>query len=144
MMRWQFVALILAVAWLVGKPGFADSPGVSEATDIFAYCAGVGTADKPVLDTAHPGNYWRCMDGAVYICTVGANIPCDTKADRAKHNVGADSYCRENPDAAIVPAYATGHRTIYEWRCKRGVAAPGRFIARLDRRGFRTDLWRRC
>jgi hypothetical protein len=83
------------------------------------------------------------MDGAVYVCTVGANLPCQSKADRARRNSGADVFCRDNRDAEIVPAYATGHRTIFEWRCVSGKAMRGKAIFKLDRRGFQRAIWRR-
>jgi hypothetical protein len=134
----------------------------------FAFCARVGTDDRlgslhgaasgaalgalePYLDEALglareaslPANeiFWRCMDGAVYVCARGANIPCDSKADRSKLNRGAANYCRENPNAAEVPAYATGHRTVYRWKCTEGRAERGPTVIATDRRGFRTDIW---
>jgi hypothetical protein len=85
--------------------------------------------------------FWRCMDGKVYVCARGANIPCDSKADRSKMNRGAANYCRENPNAADVPAYATGHRTVYRWKCIEGEAERGPTVSATDRRGFRTDIW---
>jgi hypothetical protein len=84
---------------------------------------------------------WRCMQGKVYVCAVGANLPCGAKANRTKKNPGAEAYCRENPDTPDVPAFATGHETIYSWRCAAGKAVRGAPIAKLDRRGFRRDLW---
>ena len=71
----------------------------------------------------------------------GANIPCDSKADRSKTNRGAAYYCRENPDAPLVPAYATGHRTVYLWKCVAGQAKRGETVSATDRRGFRSDFW---
>jgi len=144
---------------------FAADLGTAPS-DPFAYCAAIGNIDTPVggaspipaaltpyLGTALglPANFaqapqhyfWRCMKGAVYVCTTGANIPCDAKADRAKHSVGAENYCRENRDAAIVPAYATGHATIYAWRCSAGHAVRGKQMAKLDARGYRADIWYR-
>ena len=128
---------------LPGHALLADPAASGQTVDPFTHCARTGTMDAPKPDAAHPGTYWRCMGGAVYVCEVGANIPCDSKADRATHNAGADSYCRENRDAAAVPAYAAGHETIYEWHCKAGLAVRGRPSARLDRRGFRVDFWHR-
>jgi hypothetical protein len=89
------------------------------------------------------GVYWRCMDRAVYACAVGANIPCDAKADHARRNPGAETFCRENPDAVMVPAAATGHATIYDWRCSGGHAVRGKQIFKLDRRGYQTAFWHR-
>ena len=87
--------------------------------------------------------FWRCMDGAVFVCAIGANIPCRSKADRSRRNVGAEAFCRETGNADFVPAYAAGHGTIYEWRCVSGAAVRGKAIAQLDRRGFQRDFWHR-
>jgi hypothetical protein len=74
----------------------------SSFSDPFAYCAAAGTADTPDVRYTGPrmpdslaqglkkasgasadapiemfttGAYWRCMDGKVYACTIGANLP---------------------------------------------------------------------
>ena len=141
---------------------------ISPLESPFAFCARVGTDDR--LGSSHgaasgaaPGAlepyvyqalglprdaslspneiFWRCMDGKVYVCARGANIPCDSKADRSRMNRGAANYCRENPNAADVPAYATGHRTVYRWKCIEGEAERGPTVSATDRRGFRTDIW---
>ena len=83
------------------------------------------------------------MDGLVYVCAVGANIPCQSKADISRRNAGAQAFCREHPDAGIVPAYATGHRTIYEWHCMSGSPLRGKAVQQLDRRGFQSNFWHR-
>lgn len=134
--------------------------------DPFAYCAAIRNIDIPVggaspvpaalkpylaralglpLNSAiaPESYYWRCMSGAVYVCAVGANIPCGAKADRAERNSGAERYCRENRDATLVPAYATGHASIYSWSCSDGNAVPGKRLAKVDHRGFRVDFWYR-
>jgi hypothetical protein len=151
------------------EQGVAQSAGPIPAFESpFAFCARVGTDDRlvgshgaargatlgalePYLhdalglprDASLPPNeiFWRCMDGKVYVCARGANIPCDSKADRSQMNRGAANYCRENPNAAEVPAYATGHRTVYGWKCIEGHAEPGPTVSATDRRGFRTDIW---
>lgn len=146
---------------------FAAEPGPAKAhnpENPFAYCSRVVTADLPAggsspvppaltpylaralglqanVEFTAESYYWRCMDGAVYVCAIGANLPCDAKADRAKRNQGAENYCRENREAAFVPAYATGHDTIYEWTCSNGRAVRGKRTATLDRRGYRIVIW---
>jgi hypothetical protein len=151
----------------MAKPALAMEPGFV-VSDPFAYCERAGTDDRlsgggsapsdtaakilePYTRTAFglpagapiPARslFWRCMLGKVYVCLVGANLPCRAKAGRAKRNSGAETYCRENPGAPDVPAFATGHETIYSWRCAAGKAVRGAPIAELDRRGFRRDLW---
>jgi hypothetical protein len=151
----------------MGKTALATDSGM-EVSDPFAYCERARTDDRmsgtasttseaaarilaPYLRAAFgwpagaapPAGslFWRCMQGKVYVCIVGANLPCASKADRTERNLGADAYCRENPGAPDVPAFATGHETIYSWRCAAGKALRGAPIADLDRRGFRRDLW---
>ncbi len=137
-----------------------------DTEDPFAYCLRVGTIDQPAgggspvptsllqylraaiglapdAPLTPQSYYWRCMDRAVFVCAVGANIPCDTKADSAKRNLGADNYCRGNPDAARVPSYATGHNAIYEWSCAGGISVRGKRFVKLDARGYRIDFWHR-
>lgn len=160
-------ALFAVCGAVMAKPALAMDSGL-EASDPFAYCERAGNDDRltgaagaasgvaaailePYLRAAlglpagspiPAGNlFWRCMQGKVYVCVVGANLPCGSKADRAKLNPGAEAYCRENPGAPDVPAFATGHETIYSWRCAAGKAVRGAPIADLDRRGFRRDLW---
>jgi hypothetical protein len=135
--------------------------------DPFAYCAAVGTIDAPdaryrgpalpetvarrlrkAMDVpggdlaAFSNSHWRCMNGRLYACTVGANLPCTAKADPSRTPGPAlDTFCREQPDAAIIPAYVTGRETVYEWRCRRGVPVVERQVAQADARGFIAGIW---
>ena len=153
---------------IVAASAMASEPPrtFTASADPFGYCITVGTVDNPAggdgpapipssLDPYLPAAlgladdariaprsaYWRCMDGAVYVCVTGANLVCDRKADRAMTNAGADTYCRDNPDAATVPAYAVGHGSLFEWHCRAGHAWHGPPTGKLDRRGFRIDIW---
>jgi hypothetical protein len=140
------VALSLSLSglfcvWVTALP--AQSAGRPATTDPVAYCKSVGTRDTVRRLPGSAGSFWRCMDGLVFVCAVGANIPCQSKADVSRRNAGAQAFCGENPDAEIVPAYATGHRTIYEWRCVSGAAVRGKTLLRLDQRGFQADFWHR-
>jgi hypothetical protein len=151
------------IAGTANRQRSANSEG-SANSDPFAYCSRIGTIDKPsggaspvptVLApylaralglSADSGfrpetYYWRCMNGAVYVCAVGANIPCDAKANRSKRNFGAEKYCQENREASVVPAYATGHGGIYAWSCSLGSAVRGKRMVKLDGRGYRIDIW---
>ena len=108
----------------------------------FAYCEAVGTVDSPgaeytgpavpesiarglkkafgspdstPLDIFMKGTYWRCMDGKVYACNVGANLPCESKADVNKEPTeGMDQYCKENAGSDFIPMNVTGHSTVYD------------------------------
>ncbi|ESW62713.1 hypothetical protein X772_36805 [Mesorhizobium sp. LSJC280B00] len=83
---------------------------------------------------------YRCMDGKVMVCFVGANLPC-TKMNAARDNPGADEFCRQNPNAKDVPAVATGHDTVYSYRCRNGQAEIADDLWELDERGFAKKLW---
>jgi hypothetical protein len=156
----------LVIIYLSSAAAIDNSGAPLDTEDPFAYCLRVGTIDVPMggaspvpaalmqslraaiglsadAPLTPPSYYWRCMNRAVFVCAVGANIPCDTKADRAKRNLGADNYCRENHNAAFVPAYATGHRSIYEWSCAGGNSVRGKRLVKLDARGYRIDFWHR-
>jgi hypothetical protein len=55
----------------------------------------------------------------------------DAKADRTKWNEGAEHYSGENWGAAVAPAYAAGHGSIYTWRCSAGRAVPDGAVAHI-------------
>jgi hypothetical protein len=87
---------------------------------------------------------WRCMDGHVLACSVGANIPCWSKADvRRAPSPATRSYCGENPDSDVVPAVVTGHETVFEWRCRGGKPVIVRQVLAVDARGYQKDFWYR-
>jgi len=156
-------AIIVAI---IGASAASEPPRFTDAIDPFSYCADIRTTDSPAGGTgpspvpralepylpaalglptgaaiAAGSAYWRCMDRMVYVCVTGANLVCDRKADRATTNAGADSFCRDNPEAAAVPAYATGHDSVYTWHCRAGRSLHGEPSVALDRRGFRIDIW---
>jgi putative hemolysin len=147
------------------------APGQSLATydDPFAYCAAVGTLDAPdsryigeqppaaviegiraVFDAPADtpdefytsGAFWRCADGQVKACFVGANLPCDVKADLSETpNDGIVAYCQENPDADVVPAAAAGRATVFSWSCAGGGPVLGEQVVQADAQGFIADFW---
>jgi hypothetical protein len=93
--------------------------------------------DERAVET---GAQIRCMDGRLLACFTGANLPCG-KINQSRDNPGAEAFCRDNPSAAGVPAYATGHDTIYSYRCVSGRSAIDRTRFTVDRRGFAAELW---
>ena len=86
--------------------------------------------------------YFRCADRHVLVCTVGANLICG-KADTRRELAGVMAWCLGHAGAPDVPAYVTGHATIYLWRCDgtRPVAAPS--LLSVDPRGFIAQNWKR-
>ncbi len=137
-------------------------------TDPFAYCAAVGTVDVPdarytgslvpeaiarglrnvfntpdtSLDVFMKDTFWRCMNGKVYACTVGANLPCESKANTSRVPTRAEKdFCQQNPNADFIPMSVTGHETVYEWRCKSGIPEIVREFTQPDARGFLSNIW---
>jgi hypothetical protein len=124
-------------------------------------CAGVGVDDtlRPIPASLVPAvnalfhsrmptqmaldsTVFRCAEGHVLVCTTGANLPCG-KANVSRTSAGAAEWCRTNPDATFVPAVATGHDTIYQWRCRNGSPDIVRQTSAVDPRGFVARYWRR-
>ncbi len=83
---------------------------------------------------------YRCAGGKVMLCNVGANLPCD-KANLSKSLPGAAAWCKDNPNSDFIPMAATGHDTIYNWRCANGSAVAGAPMSKVDARGFFVDDW---
>lgn len=145
--------------------------GAETYDDPFAYCRAVGTVDAPddrydgpaipdllaeklraavgapedaPLGLFREGAIWRCMDGAVFACTVGANLPCATKADSGRTpSEPMRQFCREQPDAPVIPAVVTGRATVYGWRCAGGEAVAEGPPRAIDSAGFLADIWYR-
>jgi hypothetical protein len=153
-------------------PNSAIAPSVTPAasfSDPFAYCGTVGTIDTPdaryvgpkVPDAIAKGlqkasgaaadaplnifsqnSYWRCMNGKVYGCFVGANLPCMAKADTSRTpTAGETDFCKANPNADAVPAVVTGRETVYEWRCTNGSPEVVRQVFTPDARDFLSAFW---
>ena len=98
-------------------------------------------ADAP-LEMFNRGTFWRCMDQKVYACFVGANLPCESKADiRQASTAAMDDFCKTNPNNDFIPAAVTGHETIYAWGCKEGKAFAGKKVFDVDARGYIREIW---
>jgi hypothetical protein len=78
----------------------------------------------------------------VLACTVGANIPCDSKGDTSRTPTqAASAFCRNSRDGADVPATAAGRTTVYEWRCAAGQAVIVGQVLPLDFQGYPSVFW---
>ncbi|MCB9419918.1 MAG: hypothetical protein H6667_08945 [Ardenticatenaceae bacterium] len=138
-------------------------------TDPFAYCAAVGTIDTPGSDYTGPqtpmsiidglkqaanlsadmpntiiesGTFWRCMNGRVWACFVGANLPCSEKADTSQTPTQPmTDFCQANTAADAIPAAVTGRATVYEWRCTDGSPTVVKQLFQPDSQGFISDFW---
>ncbi len=148
----------------------APAPAAASYTTPFAYCAAVGTIDHPdggytgetvpvavidgfkqaaglqdstePLDLLKQTTIWRCMDGQVYACNVGANLPCDAKANTDQTPTQAmNDFCAANSNSEFIPMAVTGHETVYNWRCNGAVAEVVDQFAQVDSRGYVADIW---
>lgn len=148
-------------AMLLLAAGMLLAPAAHAAESPARYCERVGADDtlRPIPASLVPAakrlfsleampdavvrrtTVFRCVQGAVLICTSGANLPCG-KANTNRALASAGRYCRENPDASGVPMYVTGHDTIYAWRCRGTEAVAGEPVETLDPRGFMARLWK--
>ncbi len=159
--RLAWLAILAAV--LIAAPARA-----ADDADPFTVCKATPDLDEPViakrvsramlnrmakalklqmtardLDAMREAFYWRCMNADVYVCFVGANIPCWSKADTSRTSEGATTWCAEHPNDEFVPAYATGHETIWAWRCDGDQAVITNDAPPLDPRGFLVQQWAR-
>ena len=160
----------IVTAWsiaLLVTPSFADAQATF--SDPFAYCASVGTVDAPDARYVGPrvpeaiakglqtafhapadaplepfltNSFWRCMNGKVYACTVGANLPCESKANLDRTPTAAEvDFCQTNANADFIPMVVTGRETVYEWRCRDGAPDIVRQVTTPDVRGFLSNIW---
>ncbi|MCP4541932.1 MAG: hypothetical protein GY832_32790 [Chloroflexi bacterium] len=136
--------------------------------DPFAYCAAVGTIDKPderytgvemsdaiiqgiieqgVVSTDAPLEFqqnavWRCMNNQVWVCHFGANLPCLEKADMSQAPTPImEDFCKANPGAESIPAVVTGRATVYEWGCQDGKPEVIKQLFKSDPQGYLADFW---
>ncbi|HNS51726.1 MAG TPA: hypothetical protein PKO09_11160 [Anaerolineae bacterium] len=166
------IVVLLAACGADTPQALPSSPqaaaGGSTYDDPFAYCAAVGIVDAPdaqyggptvpdvlvqamigqgIVTADAPPDFqanatWRCMDGAVWICHYGANLPCLEKADTSQTPIPAmQEFCTANPDSEVIPAAVTGRATVYEWKCASGQPQVVRQVLQVDPRGFLSDFW---
>ena len=85
---------------------------------------------------------FRCSGGRVLVCTTGANLPCGKANTSRTPGPGAVAWCRDHPNAAFIPAVATGHDTIFAWRCLDAVPQADWRVLDVDPRGFIGTYWK--
>jgi len=148
-----FVPVLLVVFMLV-RPAWAETPA--------ARCAALGTNNtllpvpeslagrvNAVFGTAMPASMiaastvYRCAGGQVTVCTAGADLPCGPGDTSRVAAPGEIAWCRQNPDADYIPAFATGHDTIFAWRCRGGAPSIAKQVFDVDSEGFIQQFWKR-
>ena len=130
----------LAANMQLCRPGQTDSaPKPLPPSLVNAARQGFGYTQMPAAVVTNM-TVFRCAAGQPMMCSVGANLPCG-KADKATSLPGVTQYCATNPQAAFVPAYVTGHDTLYQWHCAAGQAVPTS-PAPLDAQGYFAEYWK--
>ncbi len=131
------------------------TPGVF--TDPFAYCAAVGTIDAPDERWAGPdvppevmeffgesqlgGHYWRCFDGTLLGCAVGAAAYCGNEPNTSEEPTAAMiEFCQANPNQLMLVAQF-GRDNIYLWECQGTVPQIALQMFHVDPRGFIAENW---
>lgn len=136
--------------------------------DPYAYCAAVGTIDAPdssyvgpampdtlidamvtagIVTADAPPEFkknavWRCANHHVMICHIGANLPCEEKADLSMTpSPEMADFCKANPASDVVPAVVTGRATVYEWKCDKDTPVTAGQVLKVDPQGFLADFW---
>lgn len=150
------VPMILVLALFIGA-----RPSSAHAETPAAICVHQGTDDtlrpvpetlaaavNQVFGTSMPASMvaattvYRCYGGHVQLCTSGANLPCGQANTSRTPNTGEIGWCRDNPDASFIPAFATGHDTVFSWRCQNGTPQIERQVLNVDPRGFIAQFWK--
>jgi hypothetical protein len=153
--RRGFMALVMAVALLAlaGEAAWAQShqplcpAGVTDDTTRPIPQSLVPEAVRLFGLEAMPeeqvmrSTLYRCAQGRVLLCNLGANLPCD-KANTSHDLPAADNWCAENQGSDFIPMYVTGHDTVYRWRCDGAKAATVGEPLQLDGQGFISRLWK--
>ena len=144
----------VAIVAIVALAGF--SANARPAQTVGAYCRAHPNADSPAKDFYGPkfqfgmtprevarggGNDWRCMDGRVWICHIGADgRACNKLSSDPAPSQPVREFCAANPGADFVPMFVIGDSAT-TWRCHGPTPEP-LASERLDRRGFITKAWR--
>jgi hypothetical protein len=121
------------------RVGTDDNPGYVPASLAPAF-AKVFDIRITSTEIQHSSSF-RCYRGRLMGCMVGANLNCG-KADTSKTSQGGDEWCRSHPNDVMIPMAATGHATIFSWRCSGDRAVPAKVISRVDDQGFEVINWK--
>ena len=148
---WLAMAAVTAGLTLAASEAHA-----APARSVAAFCAAHPNADDPARafygpafssglvppEVAQSGaNAWRCMDGKVRVCAIGADgYACQKLDPSAEPSKPVRDYCAANPGSSFVPMVVIG-RSASTWRCD-GAAPHALETQKLDKRGFIASHWR--
>jgi hypothetical protein len=146
-------AIVAALAF--GAPPFACPASAASGA---AFCSSAAAPRAPVpvprqlearvaeafglpVDLVRDTGFVRCAGSRLLACVIGANLNCG-KANPSRSLPGASEFCRENPDADNIPMAATGHDTIFNWRCVGRRAVATKVIVAVDPEGYDAGNWK--
>src|ERR1019366_7777345 len=61
----------------------------------------ISQMSKEDIDNYAESTVFRCMNGLVFVCNYGANIPCGGRPDTRRRMPEVDRYCRQNVTAQV-------------------------------------------
>ena len=135
----------------------AEASAAEKYTDAVAYCAAIRTGEpdaryvgpeipravKRVFPEDYP-TYWRCYKGKLLACQA-SNDPsmCEPKDARRIPSELMIQFCREEPNAEIIPRAAAGSDSIHAWSCRRGKPRISGTFIKVDESGYPSniDIW---
>jgi len=156
MFRRERLAETAVVAALALGALSSARPASAASADVFCFSRAAPRAPVPVppelrarvarafdipVDLVRDQGFVRCAGKKLLACVIGANLNCG-KANLSRSLPGASEFCRSNPDADNIPMAATGHDTIYAWRCAGRRAVPIKAVVAVDAQGYDAGNWR--
>jgi hypothetical protein len=93
------------------------------------------------VNVVRGGAFVRCAGAKLLACLVGANLNCG-KVNARRSLPSARAFCRANPGADNIPMFATGHDTIYAWRCVGQRAVATKTVVAADPYGYDAGHWK--
>jgi len=139
--------LCLMVLGLVGLSFFGPAAHAKTVREIAKYCAKAKNTDAHGENEEfnYPSNgpgqlIWRCMNGAVYVCHMGASGRACVQMDRDNSLLGrVIAFCQQNP-GKTVPNSIAGNSSN-SWECD-GTSPMVTGHEALDEQGYLRSSWR--
>lgn len=133
----------------------------AQAVSLGQYCGRIGTdhAVRPIPPSWVPiattlfhlesmpaeqvlrSTYFRCANGRVLVCNIGANLVL-RQGRYASIPPRCGCLVRKSSGSDSIPMSATGHATIYQWRCDGGKPAVTGSALAVDLQGFTPQNWK--
>jgi hypothetical protein len=133
------------VAFLIVACALTAPSSAQTRADIAATCRTMKNTETSGEGNDYPGmpnTSWRCMNGGIYVCEMGASGRGCMKAGHSTAPTGGViKWCRENPNSDFVPgAYLSG--AAISWKC-RGTQPVVVETEGVDEQGYVKRFWRK-